>query len=190
MMWFDPKGEAVSQATLPATPATPATFPSNSAPKPHGSRESQQVQVHGNDDWNKQVRDWLAHIGEVDELMIDDILTQCEQSQEARHYFCGRAAMELPPDQTQSDDRVCCTTCLNLTGKRCKAVSKGEVVASRQYEPIADLPRRCEGYMPQPGITDRRSGLERWAGLWNWLAEERQRLKEEREKDESKRSAH
>ncbi len=64
------------------------------------------------------------------------------------------------------DDRRACTQCANLTGRGlCLAARRGEIVASRSYEPIRDLPRRCEGYMPGVEDTDRRPGLERWPGL-------------------------
>lgn len=64
------------------------------------------------------------------------------------------------------DDRRACEQCTNLTGRGlCLAARRGEVVASRSYEPIRDLPRRCEGYMPGVDDADRRPGLERWPGL-------------------------
>ena len=64
------------------------------------------------------------------------------------------------------DDRRACTQCANLTGRGlCLAARRGEIVASRSYEPIRDLPRRCEGYMPGADDADRRPGLERWPGL-------------------------
>jgi hypothetical protein len=64
------------------------------------------------------------------------------------------------------DDRRTCTQCANLTGRGlCLAARRGEIVASRSYEPIRDLPRRCEGYMPGGDDADRRPGQERWPGL-------------------------
>ncbi len=64
------------------------------------------------------------------------------------------------------DDRRACTQCANLTGRGlCLAARRGEIVASRSYEPIRDLPRRCEGYMPGANDADRRSGEECWPGL-------------------------
>lgn len=69
-------------------------------------------------------------------------------------------------EAVSADDRRTCTQCANLTGRGlCLAARRGEIVASRSYEPIRDLPRRCEGYMPGVGDTDRRPGLERWPGL-------------------------
>ena len=64
------------------------------------------------------------------------------------------------------DDRRTCEQCGNLTGRGlCLAARRGEIVASRSYEPIRDLPRRCEGYTPGADDADRRPGPERWPGL-------------------------
>lgn len=64
------------------------------------------------------------------------------------------------------DDRRTCTQCANLTGRGlCLAARRGEIVASHSYEPIRDLARRCEGYMPGVDDSDRRPGQERWPGL-------------------------
>ena len=70
------------------------------------------------------------------------------------------------PEAVGDDDRRTCIQCANLTRRGlCLAARCGEIVASRSYEPIRNLPRRCEGYMPGVGDTDRRPGLERWPGL-------------------------
>lgn len=69
-------------------------------------------------------------------------------------------------EASDDDDRRACTQCANLTGRGlCLAARRGEIVASRNYEPIRDLLRRCEGYMPGVADADRRLGLERWPGL-------------------------
>lgn len=44
------------------------------------------------------------------------------------------------------DDRRTCFQCENLAGRRCLAAWRGEIVASRDYEPVCDMPRRCESY--------------------------------------------
>lgn len=63
-------------------------------------------------------------------------------------------------------DQRTCRQCANLTGRGlCLAARRGEIVASRSYEPIPDLLRRCEGYAPGPSDPDRRTGRERWPGL-------------------------
>ena len=64
------------------------------------------------------------------------------------------------------DDRRSCDQCTNLTDRGvCLAARSGGIVASRNYEPIRDLLRRCEGYVPGAADPDRRSGRERWPEL-------------------------
>lgn len=63
------------------------------------------------------------------------------------------------------DDRRTCDQCSNLSARRCQAAKRGEIVASRNHEPIRDLPRRCEGYAPGAEDPDRRTGGERWPRL-------------------------
>jgi hypothetical protein len=65
----------------------------------------------------------------------------------------------------REDDRRTCTQCANLVGRRCLAAKRGEIVASRSYEPIRDILKRCEGYTPGTDDPDRRHGRERWPGL-------------------------
>ena len=64
-----------------------------------------------------------------------------------------------------ADDRQHCAECRNLSAGRCLAAWRGEIVASRQYRPIDDLPRRCEGYAPKSNDPDQRTGKQRWPGL-------------------------
>ncbi len=110
------------------------------------------------------IRAWLALIEETDPATIAEVLSQCQRDADARDYFTGRAA-ELPKPDPFPDDRRTCDQCANLLARRCQAAKRGEIVASRNYEPIRDLPRRCEGYAPGPEDTDRRPGRERWPGL-------------------------
>jgi hypothetical protein len=75
-------------------------------------------------------------------------------------------AAELPKPDPFPDDRRTCDQCANLIAGQCQAAKRGEIIgASRNYEPIRDLPRRCEGYAPGADDPDRRHGLERWPGL-------------------------
>ena len=66
------------------------------------------------------------------------------------------------------DDRICCTDCsqLAMIGV-CRAAGPKHkaVVANRGYQPIRDLPRRCEGFTPYGDQPDQRRGFERWSGL-------------------------
>ena len=77
--------------------------------------------------------------------------------------------LERHPDAVAAepfpDDRRTCDQCANLLARRCQAAKRGEIVASASYEPIRDLPRRCEGYAPGSDDPDRRPGRERWPGL-------------------------
>ena len=59
-----------------------------------------------------------------------------------------------------------CKLCGNLTDAgRCDAAARREIVASRNYQPIPDMPKRCEAYAPPTDDPDQRPGSERWPGL-------------------------
>lgn len=111
------------------------------------------------------IRAWLALIEETDPATIAEVIGQCQRDADARDYFTGRAAAELPKPDPFPDDRRTCDQCANLIARRCQAAKRGEIVASRNYEPIRDLARRCEGYAPGADDADRRPGRERWPGL-------------------------
>jgi hypothetical protein len=111
------------------------------------------------------IRAWLALIVETDPAIISEVIGQCQRDADARDYFTGRAAAELPKLDPFPDDRCTCDQCANLIARRCQAAKRGEIVASRNYEPIRDLPRRCEGYAAGADDPDRRHGRERWPGL-------------------------
>lgn len=110
-----------------------------------------------------EIREWLALIEEADPATIAEVIERCRIDSEARAYFVGRSS-ELT-GQISEDDRRTCNQCANLLGRRCQAANRGEIVASRNYEPIRDLPRRCEGYATKKGESDQRGGKERWPGL-------------------------
>lgn len=67
----------------------------------------------------------------------------------------------------REDNRRRCQHCLNLSRVGTCAVASpgGPVSARRGYEPIPDIPRRCEGYRPNEEDPDQRPGAERWPGL-------------------------
>jgi hypothetical protein len=111
------------------------------------------------------VRAWLALIEETDPAIISEVMDQCHRDAAARDFFLGRAAAELPKPDPLPDDRRTCGQCANLIAQRCQAAKRGEIAASRNYRPIPDLPRRCEGYAPGADDTDRRPGRDRWPGL-------------------------
>jgi hypothetical protein len=59
-----------------------------------------------------------------------------------------------------------CELCGNLTeAGRCDAAARREIVASRSYQPVRDMPKRCEAYAPPADDPDQRPGAERWPGL-------------------------
>lgn len=111
------------------------------------------------------IRAWLALIEETDPATIAKVISQCLRDADARDYFIQQAAAELPKPDPFPDDRRTCDQCANLIARRCQAAKRGEIVASRNYEPIRDLPRRCEGYAPGADDPDRRHVRERWPGL-------------------------
>jgi hypothetical protein len=114
------------------------------------------------------IRTWLALIEETDTATIAEVIGQCQRDADARDYFTGRAAADnLQKNRADAagDDRRTCDQCANLIARRCTAAKRGEIVASRNYEPIYDQPRRCEGYAPGADDPDRRHGRERWPGL-------------------------
>ncbi|MGZ8943012.1 MAG: hypothetical protein ACXW00_09620 [Methylobacter sp.] len=76
---------------------------------------------------------WLAHIGETDQAVIDDVLHYCASNPEALAYYLKRAG-EVPPP----DDRHHCRECLNLRNGYC---------IKQRVRPVDDLPRRCEDFM-------------------------------------------
>lgn len=100
------------------------------------------------------IRAWLALIEETDPAIIADVIGRCQRDADARDYFTGRAAAELPKPDPFADDRRTCNQCANLIARQCQAAKRGEIVASLNYEPIRDLPRRCEGYAPNAATHD------------------------------------
>ena len=112
------------------------------------------------------IRGWLALIEETDPIIIAEVIDKCERDTDARAYFIGRAAAELPrSDDPFPDDRRTCEQCANLIARRCQAAKRVEIAASRDYRPQPELLRRCEGYSPGPDDPDKRPGQERWPGL-------------------------
>ncbi len=82
----------------------------------------------------------------------------------------GSQPIEPKPKQVSdavffADDRRHCSTCGNLSAGLCLAAWRGEIIAAKQYRPIDDLPRRCEGYAPISNDPDQRTGKQRWPGL-------------------------
>lgn len=112
------------------------------------------------------IRAWLAPIEETDPATIAEVIGQCQRDADARDYFTGRVAVELPKPDPFPDDRRRCTQCLNLASNgRCLAAARRDIIASRTYAPVPDLLRRCEGFKPLASDPDQRPGRDRWPGL-------------------------
>ncbi len=111
------------------------------------------------------IRAWLELIEETDPAIIAEMIGQCQRDADARDYFTGRAAAELPKPDPFPDDRRTCDQCATLIARRCQPAKRGEIVASRNGEPSRDLARRCEGYAPGLDDQDQRVGRARWPGL-------------------------
>lgn len=111
------------------------------------------------------IRAWLALIEETDPATIAEVIGLCQKDADARDYFNGRASAELPKPDSYLDDRRTCEQCANLIARRCRAAQRGEIAASRSFEPITNLLQRCGGYSPRPEDLDRRHGSKRWPGL-------------------------
>jgi len=112
------------------------------------------------------IRAWLALIEETDPAIIAEVIGQCQRDADARDYFTGRAAVELPKLDPFPDDRRRCSQCLNLRGRVCSvAIPGGLVSANRGYQPMRDVLQRCAGYLPDATDNDKRTGSKRWPGL-------------------------
>jgi len=112
------------------------------------------------------VRAWLEFIGETDPATIADVLDKCRDNSSERESVL-RWADEVPRPADFYDERRRCDQCANLTGRGlCLAAWRGEINASRKFEPVRDLLQRCVGYLPKATESDQRTGRERWPGLF------------------------
>jgi hypothetical protein len=112
------------------------------------------------------IRAWLALIEETDPATIAEVIGRYQRDADARDYFTGRAAMELPKPDPFPDDRRCCSQCLNLRGRACTIARPGGLVsANLGYRPAIATLQRCAGYLPNTTDHDQRPGRERWPEL-------------------------
>lgn len=161
------------EGTLSAVTAVPESGDSENSLGSIGSNGSAPVAVFPEieavstvtADQEAVIRSWLSQIDETEEAVITHVLNRCRQDPDARDYFI-RLASDVSSPEPFPDDRRRCDQCHNLTGRGlCLAARRGEIVANRDYEPVRDLPRRCEGYSPGADGLDRRTGRDRWPGL-------------------------
>jgi hypothetical protein len=106
------------------------------------------------------IRAWLALIDETDPAMIAEVMGQCQRDGDAREYFLGRAAAEVPVD-----DRRTCQQCSNFMAKRCLEELKNGVNHLQPMFVVPDVLQRCPSYIPRLSDPDRRIGTVRWPGL-------------------------
>ena len=67
------------------------------------------------------------------------------------------------PKPYPPDDRRWCRDCQRLAGGvRCKAPAAGLLIASKVYEPVQTMPRRCVAYLPCMDDPDQTPGAARW----------------------------
>ena len=92
--------------------------------------------------YRNKLLDYMAAIGETDQDIIDEFIDRCAYDTDALAWALSWADRTL----FFADDRRHCAECSNLSGGRCLAAWRGEIVASRHWRPIDDIPRRCAGY--------------------------------------------
>ncbi len=138
-------------SSVPFVATHPAPFATNEIPA-EVRRLAEAVAV---------LRGWSP--GEVADTLADWQADPDGTEAALRHLLALGAA---DPGPAPTDDRRRCDQCGNLRGRVCSVASVGGVVSARVgYEPVRDLLRRCEGYLPKAGEADQRPGAERWPGL-------------------------
>jgi hypothetical protein len=116
----------------------------------------------------------VAAVGEWSAAEIEEAITLAQADPEAALICWRTLAAEHGLEPASHDDRRTCEQCTNLDRhrgrdgfRRCAAARRGDLphVASRDYSPVPDVPKRCEGFTAKPDDPDQRSGCERWPGL-------------------------
>lgn len=99
-------------------------------------------------------------------LRGDEVAPEQDAMPEPPHQAADALADSIQQRESDGDNRRRCLECSKRARNgRCMAAAKGEIVASRSYQPAPALLRRCEGYRPLPDDPDQRSGWDRWPGL-------------------------
>ena len=108
---------------------------------------------------------WLVHVEETDPAIIASVLHQYRTDADTLDYFSGRAG-DMPRPVALEDDWRHCDQCANLIrGGLCLAARRGEIAASRNCEPVRDLPADAKAMQPGPDDSGRRPGRKRWPFL-------------------------
>jgi len=84
---------------------------------------------------------YLAAIGENDQSMIDELLSECAKDPKALAWALQWADKVLGIS-SQTDDRHYCRECAYLIGGQCK---------KQLFRPVDDIPRRCADFDPHGG---------------------------------------
>lgn len=142
-----------SKACTPDTPDTPKIIipqrPPATAPLPADAEAA--------------IRAWLALIGETDPATIAEVMGECHRYQDARDYYGGRAAADLPKPDPFPDDRKTCGECANLAGRRCRAAMRRELPGMASWhEPDPERRHACFAFLPLASDPDQRTGKVRW----------------------------
>lgn len=136
---WTPAGQAMM---IQARDAEHAAFLVTMNPKPKGIEPRQEVRPTGSGgDHQQTLLAYLATIGETDQAIIDELLTECTRDADLMAGVLRQARDVLGlADIDPLDDRRHCHTCQSLVGGYCR---------SRRYRPVDDIPRRCIDYQPR-----------------------------------------
>jgi hypothetical protein len=115
-------------------------------------------------------RHFRWQVTRVDGASLEVRVVPPQSAPEMRRRFPDATCAPLPDTDAEQereprDDRRCCRECTNLSlGGRCLATWRGAQIgtAGREYHPVPDVSRRCEGFQPGPDDQDQRTGAERW----------------------------
>lgn len=105
-------------------------------------------------------------------MEYDGGMTRAEAERAATECLRRDASKRTVPAALDWGDLRPCAWCRNLARSgRCLAAARGELRASRDYEPtFPGQPQRCIGYDPKDDDPDRTRGRERWPELVAWQA--------------------
>lgn len=112
------------------------------------------------DEDRQRIRTWLDLIGETDPETIDEVLELCATKPDARAYYLRRSAEATPEPEAPEhwgELRPCAWCTELMQSGQCKAAQRGEL-ATRNYKPVAWIPRRCGSYKPRLRMVGQQGG--------------------------------